>query len=71
MRRAFRELQSDRAVTMAGLGPIPFTAIDRYAARYGVRDFDRFCRLIRAMEAAQYAHREGITRDDKEADSDD
>jgi hypothetical protein len=25
-----------------GMGPIPFTAIDRYAARYGIDDLDLF-----------------------------
>lgn len=38
-----------------GVGPIPFTSIDRYAARYGivaVDDFDAFRELIRAMDDA-------------------
>ena len=52
--RAFWELSSDRSVGF-GVGPIPFTAIARYADRYGVgeRDaFERFLELIRGMDAA-------------------
>lgn len=50
---AFWEVSSDRQVGM-GLGGIPFTAIDRYAARYGITDqdrFDAFRRTMRAMDA--------------------
>lgn len=38
-----------------GLGPIPFEAIDAYAARYGIdapEDFEEFHRLIRAADSA-------------------
>jgi hypothetical protein len=35
---------------MGGAGPIPFGEIDRYAERYGIRDFDGFRRMIRSME---------------------
>lgn len=37
-----------------GIGPIPFTSIDRYAARYGFDapdDFDFLRRALRAMDA--------------------
>lgn len=40
---------------MGGAGSIPFSAIDRYAARYGIDDldeFDRFRRMIRAQDRA-------------------
>ncbi len=50
---AFVELQNDRPLGVAGLGAIPFTAIDAWARRYGVRDFEAFRLGIRAMEAAQ------------------
>lgn len=49
---AFRRLARDRPVGLS-IGPIPWTAIDRYAARYGPHDpdaFDRFERLIAAMD---------------------
>lgn len=38
-----------------GAGAVPFSAIDRYAARYGIEDleeFDRFRRMIRAQDRA-------------------
>lgn len=49
---AFWSLSSDRQVGM-GEGGIPFTAIDRYAQRYGMDrldDFDRFQSLIRGLD---------------------
>lgn len=51
---AYASLERDRHLTMGGPGPIPFTAIDRYASRYGIDDldeFDRLRRLIMAMDA--------------------
>jgi hypothetical protein len=50
---AFSELSSDRQSGM-GLGQIPFTAIDRYAGRYGIEpgaEFEAFKYLIRRMDA--------------------
>jgi hypothetical protein len=49
---AFGALSTDRPVGM-GRGPIPWGSIDRYADRYGITgdDFDRFCALIRALDA--------------------
>jgi len=41
---------------MGGVGGIPFTAIDRYADRYQVEDFEVFHRLITAMDAAFLQH---------------
>ena len=38
---AWWELHTDRPMGMA-VGPIPFTAIDRYASRFGVDDADHF-----------------------------
>lgn len=38
-----------------GIGPVAWTAVDRYAERYGVDDpdeYDRFVRLMRAMDMA-------------------
>lgn len=48
---AFYELSTSRQMGMA-VGPIPFEAIDRYATRYGVRNFERFRSLIRALDNA-------------------
>jgi len=49
---AFGELSTDRPIGF-GRGPIPWSAIDRYAWRHGINDPDehaRFVRLIRAMD---------------------
>lgn len=51
---AFWDLHTDRPVGM-GVGPIPFGAIDQYAARYSIDDlddFEAFRELIRAMDDA-------------------
>lgn len=52
---AFWRLSGDRHLGFGGAGPLPFTAIDRYATRYGLDasdDFDRFAALISAMDQA-------------------
>jgi hypothetical protein len=51
---AFNEFATDRQVGM-GVGPIPFTAIDAYAHRYGIAgdEFERFRLLIRTIESEQ------------------
>ena len=41
----FQELSADRQIGMA-LGPIPFTAIDAYARRFGIDDLDEFEQLL-------------------------
>jgi hypothetical protein len=49
---AFAELSTERQMGM-GVGPIPWSAIDRYAERWGTDDADdyaRFCRLMGAMD---------------------
>lgn len=46
-------------MTMGGAGGIPFEAIDRYAARFDVGDFDEFFGLLRAMDAAYLSHIHG------------
>lgn len=51
---AYTSLDRDRLVGMGGPGPIPFSSIDLFARRYGIEDiaeFDRFRRLIMAMDA--------------------
>ena len=62
---AFHALAGDRQLGM-GIGPIPFTAIDRYAARFGINDrdeFHRFHALISAMDAAHQKHWADKVRD--------
>lgn len=56
---AFWELGTDRAPGPNGSGPIPFTAIDRWADRHGIDDaeeFDRFVALIRALDRVLLDH---------------
>jgi hypothetical protein len=51
--RAFWDLNGDRAVGLGGAGPIPFTAIDRYAERFGIvgaEAFERFVLPIRGTD---------------------
>jgi hypothetical protein len=54
---AFDQLSTDRPVGLSR-GAIPWSSIDRYAVRHSIKaeDFDRFCRLIRAMDAAYLAY---------------
>lgn len=56
---AFWSLHSDRQIGMA-LGPISWASIDRFALRYGLvqDDFDRFCRVIQAMDEAYRIYHE-------------
>ena len=54
---AFHALNGDRQMGMM-IGPIPFTAIDRYAARHGIagEEFQRFHALISAMDTVHQRH---------------
>jgi hypothetical protein len=52
---AFSELGSDRPATEFGYGSIPFSAVDRYARRFGIEEsnnFSRFLKLVRCLDAA-------------------
>ena len=49
---AFWRLSSSRTIGASSVGGIQFLAIDRYAERYGIADFETFHRLILAMDAA-------------------
>ncbi len=52
---AFFDLCGDRPAGMGFVGQIPFSAVDRYAARYGITDideFETFQSLLRVMDAA-------------------
>lgn len=54
---AFVELSTCRGLGMSA-GPIPWTAIDRYAQRHGYSDegFDYLVRMVRAMDEVFLAH---------------
>ena len=54
---AFGALSTDRPVAMER-GPIPWSAIDRFARRHHIDGdgFERFHRLIRAMDVAYLAY---------------
>ena len=54
---AFFALSGDRQMGMS-IGPIPFMAIDRYAARFGIagEEFERFHALLTAMDAVHQRH---------------
>jgi hypothetical protein len=48
----------DRSLVGLTRGAITWSSINRYAARHGINgdDFNRFCALIRAMDAAYLAY---------------
>ena len=52
---AFRSLRSDRQIGM-GIGPIPWSAIERYATRHNLDndELETFERHMRAMENALF-----------------
>lgn len=57
---AFWNLSTDRPVGFA-TGPIPWSAVDRYAGRHrleGADSFQRFLDLIRSMDGAYLEHLE-------------
>lgn len=65
---AFWHLSTDRSVGFA-TGPIPWSAIDRYATRHRLDDadsFERFLDLIRSMDGAYLdrLERERTRKDD-------
>lgn len=53
-----------------GVGPIPWTAIDAYARRKRIEDFERFERLIDAMDSA-YLEGQAKPQDQPEVKHDD
>ena len=66
---AFNVLSEDRPVGF-GEGPIPFTAIDRYAERYGITDldaFENFRSLIRSIDSEYLRIRATQREQEKEA----
>jgi hypothetical protein len=62
---AFWHLTTDRPVGFV-TGPIPWTAVDRYAARHRIDSadaFERFHALIRAMDGTYLDHLERARKD--------
>jgi hypothetical protein len=55
---AFQDVSTDRAIGMAE-GPIPWSAVDRWAARHGVvgEEFDRLVIILRLMDEAYITYR--------------
>lgn len=67
--RAFWELSTERQSGF-GAGPIPFSAVMRWAERYGPTDldpFDDFLHLIREMDDVFLGKSSTATPDDKTA----
>jgi len=58
---AFWALSSDRKVGF-GFGPIPFTAIDRWADRHGITDPDDFRLFHAGIRAADAEYVEIVNR---------
>ena len=48
--QAFSRLSSSRAISMGGVGPIPYEAVERYAERHGIEDVDGFWYLIQSLD---------------------
>lgn len=55
MWQAFQRLTHDRPTGM-GIGAIPFLAIDRYAERFEIDDFEEFHDLVRALDDEYLKH---------------
>lgn len=57
---AYHTLSASRQLGMT-VGPIPFEAVDRYAARYEIdgEDFDDFLAMISAIDAVYLGHHHG------------
>lgn len=64
---AFQRLTHDRPIGFGAVGSIPFLAIDRYADRFEIEDFDEFYSLIRAMDEEYLAHAAKKAEKPKEA----
>ena len=55
---AFHDLRDERALGFGSVGAIPWSALDRYARRFGPADEDEFARfaaLLRAMDSVWLA----------------
>lgn len=58
--RAFSALSTDRPLGFGGAGPIPWTAIDRYAARLGLgaEECERLAQIVGRVDEAFLGHME-------------
>lgn len=56
--RCFHDLTGDRALTLGGAGPIPWTAIDAWARRFDITGtgFDELVHLVRAADGVALSH---------------
>jgi hypothetical protein len=55
---AFNALTTDRQIgAMGGAGPIPWSSMDRYAARHEITGdaYDHFLRMLKALDGAYLA----------------
>ena len=59
---AWCELTNDRPLGMGGAGHIPFSSIDRYAARFGPDDQDDFAFFMRALRAMDVLYLETVNK---------
>lgn len=55
---AWWDLHGDRPIHWGGAGDIPFTAIDRYAERYGIVDIDAFQRFSDLLGVMDQTYRD-------------
>lgn len=55
---AFLELTTDRQITMGGVGPIPWSAVNRYATALGLNEDERYLLhyVIRDMDTKYLKH---------------
>ena len=59
--QCYRDLDCDRGISMAGLGPIPWSSIIKWCQVYrinAVSGIQRMVRYVRAMESAEFSFRE-------------
>lgn len=61
--QAFWLLNSDRGMSFGGPLPIPFSSLDRYAARYGIADIDEFEQLVDVIGTMDSAYLEWAQTD--------
>lgn len=61
---AFWDLCGDRQIGFGSLGPVFWTALDRWAERHGISDPDEFDRLLYRVRVLDDAWREAMKPDD-------
>lgn len=66
MWEAFHALGGDRQLGLV-VGPIPFGAVDRYAARMGIAGRDEFARFHALITAMDVVHQRHLAEQGQEA----